>query len=87
MEFFTKIPVMEADSLRLFKKTVDSSFRSFSRQYGEGIENFFDPLLYFLVWLEKLLVNSPWPIVLLVFGVLAWIVQEVKLVIGTIIFF
>ncbi len=24
------------------------------------IENLFDPLLYFLVWFEKLLVNSPW---------------------------
>ena len=59
MEFFTKIPVMEANALRGFKKAVDSSFRSFSREYGEGIENFFDPLLYFLVWLEKLLVNSP----------------------------
>ena len=40
MEFFTKIPVMEANALRGFKKAVDSSFRSFSREYGEGIENF-----------------------------------------------
>ena len=62
---------MEANALRGFKKAVDSSFRSFSREYGEGIENFFDPLLYFLVWLEKLLVNSPWPIVTAVFGLLA----------------
>ena len=88
MEFFTKIPVMEANALRGFKKAVDSSFRSFSREYGEGIENFFDPLLYFLVWLEKLLVNSPWPIVIAVFGLLAWIgSRSIKLVIGTVVCF
>ena len=88
MEFFTKIPVMEADSLRLFKKTVDSSFRSFSRQYGEGIENFFDPLLYFLVWLEKLLINSPWPVIIGVICGLAWIAsRNWKLVLGAAISF
>ncbi|MEC8171756.1 MAG: proline/glycine betaine ABC transporter permease, partial [Pseudomonadota bacterium] len=34
--------------------------------YGDAIETFFDPLLYFLVWFEKLLLLSPWPIVLAV---------------------
>jgi len=28
------------------------SFRLFSRKYGDAIEAFFDPLLFFLVWLE-----------------------------------
>ena len=46
------------------KKGIDLSFKEFSRAYGDGIESFFDPLLYFLIWLEKLLVNSPWPLVI-----------------------
>ena len=72
MEFFTKFPVMERIALMEMKKGIDLSFRQFSREYGDGIENFFDPLLFFLVWLEKLLLNSPWPIIILVIAILAW---------------
>jgi glycine betaine/proline transport system permease protein len=72
MEFFTKFPVMERVSLMELKKGIDLSFRLFSRKYGDAIENFFDPLLYFLVWLEKLLLTTPWPIIILVIAVLAW---------------
>ncbi len=54
------------------KKGIDLSFRLFSRKYGDAIENFFDPLLFFLVWLEKLLLTTPWPIIILVIAVLAW---------------
>ena len=49
MEWLTKFPEMDRSGLREFKKTVDNAFTSFSRNYGEGIENFFDPLLSFLV--------------------------------------
>ena len=72
MEFFTKVPVMERIALLEMKKGIDLSFRQFSREYGNGIEAFFDPLLFFLVWLEKLLLNSPWPIIILVIAILAW---------------
>ena len=72
MEFFTKVPVMERIALLEMKKGIDLSFRQFSRQYGDGIEAFFDPLLFFLVWLEKLLLNSPWPIIILAIAILAW---------------
>ena len=72
MEFFTKFPVMERVSLLELKKGIDLSFRQFSREYGNGIEAFFDPLLFFLVWLEKLLLNSPWPIIILAIAILAW---------------
>ena len=58
MEFFTQFPVMERVSLMELKKGIDLSFRLFSRKYGDAIESFFDPLLFFLVWLEKLLNNN-----------------------------
>ena len=84
MEFFTKFPVMERIALLEMKKGIDLSFRQFSREYGDGIEAFFDPLLFFLVWLEKLLLNSPWPIIIIVIGILAWFgSRSWKLVVGS----
>ena len=84
MEFFTKFPVMERVSLLEMKKGIDLSFRLFSRKYGDAIESFFDPLLFFLVWLEKLLLSTPWPIIILVVAILAWFgSRSWKLVVGS----
>jgi len=84
MEFFTKFPVMERVSLLEMKKGIDLSFRLFSRKYGDAIESFFDPLLFFLVWLEKLLLSTPWPIIILVVAMLAWFgSRSWKLVVGS----
>ena len=88
MEFFTKFPVMERQALMEFRKSVDFAFRDFSRAYGDGIEAFFDPLLYFLVWLEKLLINSPWMIIIGIICGLTWLASKNwKLVVGTAIAF
>ena len=88
MEFFTKFPVMERVPLMELKKGIDLSFRLFSRKYGDAIENFFDPLLFFLVWLEKLLLTTPWPIIILVICILAWFgSRSWKLVVGSAIAF
>ena len=57
MDFFDQFPVMEQQELRDFKKGIDLAFRTFARTYGDTIESFFEPLLFFLVWLEKLLIN------------------------------
>jgi len=84
MEFLTKFPVMERVPLMELKKGIDLSFRLFSRKYGDAIENFFDPLLFFLVWLEKLLLTTPWPIIILVVAMLAWFgSRSWKLVVGS----
>ena len=69
---FQNPPMMDRQELRDLKKSIDLGFRDFSRAYGEDIESVFDPLLYFLVWLEKLLLATPWPVVLLVLALLAW---------------
>ena len=88
MEFFTKFPVMERSALAEFRKSIDFAFRDFSRAYGDGIESFFDPLLYFLVWLEKLMINSPWPIIIAIICGLAWVASKSwKLVLGAAISF
>ena len=88
MEFFTKFPVMERTSLMELRKGIDLTFRTFSRKYGDSIESFFDPLLFFLIRLEKLLLATPWPIILLVLGILAWLgSRSWKLVVGSVIAF
>ena len=73
LEFFTEFPDMSRRDLRDFKLAVDGAFRDFSRANGEAIESFFDPLLWFLIWLEKLLVATPWPLILLVVAGLAYL--------------
>ncbi len=88
MEFFNKFPAMGRQDLRDLKKFIDSSFREFSREFGESLENFFSPLLHFLVWLEKLLLATPWPIIILVLAALAWLgSRSVKIVVGTVLSF
>ncbi|CDT55826.1 Glycine betaine/L-proline transport system permease [Vibrio coralliirubri] len=64
--WLSNFPEMERSDLRTIKKTLDGAYREFSREYGEMIESLFDPLLSFLVWFEKLLISTPWIIVLAV---------------------
>ncbi len=79
---------MGRTDLRDFKKAIDESFRDFTRNYGEAIENFFDPLLYFLIWLEKLFLNSPWPIVMASIALLVYFgSKSIKLTIGALLAF
>ena len=88
MEFFTKFPVMERSALAELRKGIDFVFRDFSRSYGDGIEAFFDPVLFFLVRFEKIMINTPWPIIIIVICSLAWVgSRSWKLVLGTAISF
>jgi len=85
MEFLTEVPELGRGDLRDLKKGIDFGFRSFSRAYGEGLESFFDPLLQFMIWFERLLINSPWTVILAVIALLAWLgSRSWPLVIGTI---
>ena len=88
MDWIYNFPDMSRSDLRDFKKSIDFAFTDFSRTYGEAIENFFEPLLMFLVWFEKFFINTPWP--LIVFGILflAWIgSRSLIIVLGTFISF
>jgi len=64
--WFSEFPQMDRADLLAIRKTLDNGYREFSRSYGDIIESFFDPLLIFLVWFEKLLINAPWLIVIAV---------------------
>ena len=54
------------------KKAIDEAFRAFTRAYGDSIEGFFAPLKAFLVFSDRLMTQTPWPIVTLVILGVAW---------------
>ncbi len=88
MDFWTEIPSLGRSDLRDLKKGIDASFKNFSRSYGAEIEAFFDPLYFFLVWLEKLLIAAPWPIILVVVGSLSYLgSRSWKLALGSVLSF
>ncbi len=88
MEFLEEFPAIGRVALRDLKKSIDGGFREFTRTYGEDIEGFFDPLLQFMVWFEKLLLATPWPLILLVIGGLAWFgSRSIKITVGSVLSF
>lgn len=66
MSVWTEFPELSRETLVNIRKALDQSYRSFSREYGENIEAFFEPLLHFLIWFEKLLLVTPWWLVIAV---------------------
>jgi len=86
--WLTKFPEMERSDLLVIRKGLDGAYKEFSRSYGEIIEGLFDPLLRFLVWFEKLLVTSPWWIIIAVICSIVYsATRSVKLTIGVLIAF
>ena len=67
-----EFPQMSQDALRAIKRGSDKGYLSFSRTYGADIEAVFEPVLYFLVWFEKLLLNAPWWLIILVIVGITW---------------
>lgn len=81
--WLTSFPEMDRSSLRAIRKGLDGAYKDFSREYGDLIESLFDPLLSFLVWFEKLLLATPWWIVLLITSGLVYVAsRSVKLTIA-----
>ncbi|WP_434290710.1 ABC transporter permease [Celeribacter sp. SCSIO 80788] len=85
LEFLTEFPSLGRSDLSAFKQGIDEGFRTFSRAYGEALEAFFNPLLKFLVWFEKVLTHTPWPIVILVIALITWLgARSWKITIGAV---
>ena len=81
--FVNNVISIPGDVMMSSRNCVDAAFKDFTRAFGNNIESFFDPLLTFLVVIEKLLLATPWPIFLAVAGVLAWLgSRSIKVSIG-----
>jgi glycine betaine/proline transport system permease protein len=88
MDWLAEFPSLGKRDLRDLKKGIDGSFREWSRSNGDAIEAFFDPLYFFLVWLEKLLIATPWPIILALVAAFAYLgSRSWQLALGSVISF
>ncbi len=83
-----EFPEMDRADLLSIRKALDGAYKEFSRSYGDVIESIFDPLLYFLVWFEKLLVNSPWWLIIAIICTIVFMAtRSKKLTVGVLIAF
>lgn len=85
MSWLQEFPSLGNETLSELRRTVDGAFRGFTREYGEPLERLFDPLRDFLLASERLLTQSPWPIVVGVIALVAWLASRSwKIVVGTV---
>ncbi len=83
MSWLSEFPQLSRGDLMSLRKTLDGGYRDFSREYGELIESFFDPLLTFLIWFEKLLIGAPWWLVIgILVAITHFAARSTKLTIG-----
>jgi glycine betaine/proline transport system permease protein len=86
--FFTTFPEMPNKQFREMKKGIDASYKDFAREWGDLIDSMFDPLLKMLVFFEKTLIATPWPIFMIVLVALTyWGSRSIKLCVGTVLAF
>ena len=86
--FFTTFPEMPNKQFREMKKGIDASYKDFAREWGDLIDAMFDPLLKMLVFFEKTLIATPWPIFMIVLVALTyWGSRNIKLCVGTVLAF
>jgi len=87
MNYFLEFPELSKGVIRAIKKSIDTSFREFSRSYGDSIEVIFYPLKFFMNWVEFALVSAPWPLTMLLFvGVIFYFTREKILCAGSILY-
>ena len=84
-DWLDEFPSMNRESLRALKKAIDSGFRAWTREHGDAVEALFEPIQAMLIWSEKLLLDSPWPLVLAGIAGLVWLgSRSWKITLGTI---
>lgn len=85
MSWLEHFPAMDTERLSALRRAIDTAFRDFTRQHGQALENFFEPLRDFLIFSERLLTQSPWPLVLGGIALLTWLASRSwKIVTGTV---
>ncbi|WCR11261.1 proline/glycine betaine ABC transporter permease [Paracoccus stylophorae] len=81
-----EFPSLGRGDLRNMRIAIDSGFRDFTRAYGETLEAIFHPIQVLLVFIENLLIDSPWILVLAALAGLVWgLSRSWKIVTGTVI--
>lgn len=85
MDWFWSFPHMDDATLRELRRAIDDGFRTFTRAWGGTIESFFEPLRQFLIHAERLMLNTPWPVVILAIAAIAWFASRSwKIAVGSV---
>ena len=84
MDWFYNFPHMNDEALRNLRRVIDDGFRNFTRAYGDSIEAMFSPLQSFLIWSERFMTRTPWPVIMALILIVAWFAtRSIRIVIGT----
>ncbi|MEO0498524.1 MAG: ABC transporter permease subunit [Pseudomonadota bacterium] len=76
MDWLFEFPSMERGMLRELRRGVDSAFQSFAGTWGEAFETALEPVRLFLIYFERLFLNSPWPLVILALAALVYLASR-----------
>lgn len=86
MTWFQSFPALGSEQLSALRRFIDGSFRAFTREHGEAMEQLFEPLRQFLLASERLLTQAPWPVVVGVIALIAWLASRSwKIVAGSVV--
>lgn len=86
MDWLFEFPQLDPDLLLGAKRAIDGSLRAMTRSYGTAIEDFFYPLQRLLIFFETVITATPWPLVLMILGFIAWFAsRSVKLVVASVV--
>ncbi|MCC6008363.1 MAG: proline/glycine betaine ABC transporter permease [Rhodobacteraceae bacterium] len=78
-------PEMSRENLRAMRVAIDGAFRDFTRAYGETLEDIFLPVRILLDFLQRLLIDSPWILVLAGLAAGVWLLSRSwKITLGTV---
>ncbi len=78
-------PSLSRSELRELRVTVDTGFRDFTRAYGDTLESLFHPIQVLLVFIESLLIDTPWIVVMAGLAALVWLLSRSwKIVLGSV---
>ncbi|TCL73875.1 proline/glycine betaine ABC transporter permease [Rhizobium sp. BK251] len=83
-DILCNFPAIDDQMIRNARKTIDDGFRALVRSYVDLIDAMVQPLQWFLNFLERLFVTTPWVIVLLVMLAVVYLAsRNLKIVLGT----
>jgi glycine betaine/proline transport system permease protein len=76
MTWLKEFPSLSGEALSGLRRGIDGAFRQFTRDYGEMLELMFLPLRDFLIGSERVLTQTPWPVVMIALAALAWLASR-----------
>lgn len=77
-------PAISDTYIRQARKLIDDGFKGLVREYSTAIDTMIEPLQWFLNFLERLFVNSPWVLVLAVLLAIVYLAsRSMAITLGT----